>query len=579
MMAMTFFLFLPITLVLMVVAFKSGLRNRILGCVWVCKLEEKLVIGRCAYWALFVLIIAAGVFTRCWQFLELPQGYNQDGLMAAVEAYCLSQGGVDQLGTSWPTYFEAWGFAQMSVLYSWIMIPFIRILGLSKLALRLPMLLISLAMMPVIWDFARRMLGKGFALLALFVVAINPWHILQSRWALEANVLPHLLLLACYLLYIGMKHRSALYASMLLFGLTPYAYGLACFSVPVILLCMAVYYAVHKKANILDILICVIIFLGISGPFFYTMAINTFGLEPAMIGPVTMPLFEQSQRTMDMPFTKLNPYASVLGNFVDFLYGTVLGSAESSYSSINWAHTIYRFMPPIFLYAVYRMWKCRRELAVRGEDSFRCHGMIIVLVWLLAALVNGLLIGGVVNRNNVAFYPMILVCAYGLYIMGKRLRVAATLMLVMLTISFVGLNVTYFADEEYQESISVGVFRNGLVEALEDTWDWDYDEVYIGVGNTITSCKVAEASAMFAHHIDYAGRSEQTDLLNAAGEPTGWYFTERYQLVNMEEFEPDPMACSVYIFEQGWKNKFVEEEYLIRDYGHYCAVYPRYWAE
>ena len=84
---------------------------------------------------------------------------------------------------------------------------------------------------------------------------------------------------------------------------------------------------------------------------------------------------------------------------------------------------------------------------------------------------------------------------------------------------------------------------------------------------------------MFAHNIDYAGRSEQVELLNAHGEPTGWYFTERYKLVNMAEFEPDPMACAVYIFGQGDKKRFNEEDFLITDYGNYAAAYPRYWAE
>ena len=32
--------------------------------------------------------------------------------------------------------------------------------------------------------------GTGFGLLALLVLALNPWHIMISRWALESNLLP-----------------------------------------------------------------------------------------------------------------------------------------------------------------------------------------------------------------------------------------------------------------------------------------------------------------------------------------------------------------------------------------------------
>ena len=220
MLILTLCVFLPLTLALMAVSFSDRLRSRALALGPVRALEKRLAIGDRTYWLLFALIMAVGVFSRCYRFLELPLGYNQDGLMIGVEAYCLTMGGVDQLGTSWPTYFEAWGFAHMSPLYAWIMMPFIRLLGSTKLALRLPMLLVSLAMLPVVWDFARRMLGKGFALLALFVVAINPWHVLQSRWAIDCNIMPHALLLACYLLFIGRSHRSMLYLSMVFFALS-----------------------------------------------------------------------------------------------------------------------------------------------------------------------------------------------------------------------------------------------------------------------------------------------------------------------------------------------------------------------
>lgn len=392
-------------------------------------------------------------------------------------------------------------------MYAWIMIPFMKVLGSTRLALRLPMLLVSLAALPIVWDFSRRMLGKGFALVALLVIAINPWHVLQSRWAIDCNIMPHTLLLACYLLYLGRTHRSMLYPSMVAFAMSIYGYGLACFSVPVILLCMAAYYVARKKASLLDIVICVIIFFGLSGPFFYTMAINALGLEGTTLGPITLPFFAESKRTNDMPFFQLNPYSVILSNWIGFLYATV--------------------------------------------------------------------IGGGVNRNDVVYYPMIFACAYGLYLMAKRLRTASVLVIAMLAVSFTGMNVVYFTDEAYQNSYRV--FQHGFVDALEDTWDWDYDEVY--VTEMVGGRKLAEASIMFAHDIDYAGRSEQVELLDAHGEPTGWYFTERYKVISFAGFEPDPMACTLYIVHQKEKACFDEAEFLITDYGDYAAVYPRYWAE
>ena len=386
--------------------------------------------------------------------------------------------------------------------------------------------------------------------------------------------MPHMLLLGGYFLYIGRERRWAMYLSMVFFGMAPYAYGLAAFSVPVILLCLAVYYWARRKANVADLVVCVAVFFAVAGPYFITMAINAFSLETIEFGPMTMPLFEKSHRTNDMPFFQINPYSAFLANLLGHLNATVLGGPAEPYNAIGWAHVMYRFMIPLYLYAVYKMWRSRRQMVINNVDSAERDGMMILLVWLFAALVSGLMIGGVVNRNNAIFYPMIMLCAYGLYLMGKRLRTAMALMLVMLTVSFAALNVTYFTDEKYQK-----VFFDGIVEALEDTWDWDYDEVYVSAEDSGASRKFTEAAIMFAHKIDYEGRSEQVELMNAQGEPTGWYFTERYHLVNMEEFEPDPMACAVYIVKKAEAGCFDEELYLLTDYGDYTVAYPRYWAE
>ena len=463
------FVFLPLTICLLVIAFNEKLRRRVLAVDVVSSLEGRLAgLGR-GYWLAFALIMAAGVFVRCYRFLELPIGVNQDGTLAAAEAYCLAMDGTDQYGRSWPTYFEAWKFSQMSTLYSYLMIPFIRALGPGKLALRLPMLLVSLAMLPLIWDFARRIAGKGFALCVLLLAATSPWQILQSRWALEANLMPHVLLTGMYLLYLGRDKRWALYLSMVFFALTPYAYGVACFSVPVILVLAAAFYLARRKAKAPDVFVCVLLFAGIAGPYFYTMLINVFGWKTAQLGPITMPFFEQSLRSNDMAFTQANPYYQMVWNIMQHL-GTWLcyGNAEP-YSALPWTHAVYLFMPPVLLVGMYSMWSERRALALRGEDCPLRDGGMLVLIWMGAAVFAGMMIGGVINRNNVVFYPLMMLGGWALYQMGKRLRTALALVVAMLTVSFGCLNVTYFTDEAYQQSVG-DIFHRDLYQALVDTW-------------------------------------------------------------------------------------------------------------
>lgn len=572
------FVLTPLMIGLLLVSFNEKLRKKILDIKGIAALEKKLAGADRYYWPAFWLIMAAGVFVRCYRFVELPMGINQDGTMAAVEAFSLLRDGVDQHGVSWPTYFEAWGATQMSTLYSWLMIPFVKVLGLSKLSLRLPMLLVCLAMLPLIWDFARRIAGRNYALLVLLITATNPWNILMSRWALEANLMPHVLLTGVYLLMIGREKRWALYLSMVFFALTPYAYGVACFSVPPLLVFAAIYYLARRKANLLDVLVCVAIFIAIGGPYFYTMAINAFGLETAHLGPITMPLFEKSHRSLDMAFTQENPYLEMVWNLMGH-FGTYLFDVDiEPYSGLPWTNAMYLFMPPVIICGIYRMWSDRRKMALLKQEMPLRDGGMLILIWWGCSVFSGSIIGGVVNRNNVVFYPLIMMIAWALYQVGKRLKTALAAAVAMILVSFIGLNITCFTDETYNNHLA-GSFHDGLNQVLSDTWDWDYDRYYLDCGTEGGYFTFVRAAVRFAHKIDHSAYNEDTDLTGPDGEPTGWYFTERYAFVEMDEFEPDPMECAVYIIRQHRKELFPQEDYLITDYGPYAAVYPRYWAE
>lgn len=577
---LTIFVFFPLTVCALFAAFHGGLRKRILSVNAVAAAEKRMGGLQRYYWYAFAFVMAAGVFVRCYRFVELPRGINQDGLMAGAEAYSLMMNGTDQFGTSLPTYFEAWGFSQMSTLYSFFLIPFFRLLGVSKFTLRLPMLLVSLAMLPVVWDFARRVLGKGYALITLLLLAVNPWHIIQSRWALEANLMPHLMLLGFYLLYLGKDKRWTLYLSMVFFGLTPYAYGVACFSTSFFLVFAAIFYVARKKAKVWDVLICVLIFICVAGPYFYTMAINAFGWETAYLGPITMPYMEKSLRSRDMAFGQDNPYYVMVWNLLNHFVTWLFSCGSEKHNEIYWAHTLYRFMPPAVLCGMYLIWKDRRKLAARGEEMELRDGGMLILLWFGAALFNGVMIGGVINRNNTVFYPLILMGAYALYQMGKRLRVALVAVIMMLATSFVGLNVTYFTDKSYQNAVGA-FFGDGLYDAIVDTWGWDYDQYYVHtVGDEDGAhWKLMNAYIMFAHQVDYRGRNDEIPLRNPAGEEIDWYYSERYVFTDYQSFEPDPMECAVYIIPSGEKKLFNPEEYLITDYSRYAVAYPRYWAE
>ena len=150
--------------------------------------------GKKLYIFALMLIILIAVFIRTWQFGVIPAGMNQDGAMAAVDAKALADYGTDRFGMRYPVHLTAWGYGQMSALMSYLMAPCIKLLGLSVFSARLPMLLVSLAALGMLALFAREAGGTPLLLIVFFLGAINPWQILQSRWALDCNLFPHFLL-------------------------------------------------------------------------------------------------------------------------------------------------------------------------------------------------------------------------------------------------------------------------------------------------------------------------------------------------------------------------------------------------
>ena len=71
--------FVPLAVVLLVLAFHDGARERVLNLRGIARLERRLTLSNKGYWVAFGLLLAVGAFVRCYRFLELPMGQNQDG--------------------------------------------------------------------------------------------------------------------------------------------------------------------------------------------------------------------------------------------------------------------------------------------------------------------------------------------------------------------------------------------------------------------------------------------------------------------------------------------------------------------
>ena len=448
-------------------------------------------------WALIVLLTGL----RLYRFGAVPGGMNQDGAMAAVDALALSQYGTDRFGTWLPAHFTAWGYGQMSVLLSYCMVPFIRLFDLSVTTARLPVLLWSLAGMGAAYIFLRRGFGERAALAGLLFLAVDPWHFMQSRWALDCNLFPHCFLIGFTLLCCGRERPRALYLSMVFFALCMYAYGVSFLMVPLFLVLAVLILRIPPKR----IALCVLLYLGLSWPIYGTMLLNAMGWDSLALPFVTLPYFPASVRSNDILFFSAQPLAQLASNARALWNVGFLQKPDLIWNAIDGFGTVYLCSAPLLLYGLF-LTAC--DARQERNDAAR-----LLLVYWGCSLLLGLCVNGVnVNRLNILFYAHILFIARGMEgLLTFRRESAAALLLSYGLLA--GLFFTqYFGPwAERMES----VFFQDFLQAVTCADGREFDTVYYITPDTQYpgSANVSEILTLFAHKTD--ARYFQSDAYRA----------------------------------------------------------------
>ena len=149
--------------------------------------------------ALVVLMLIIGILVRTIGIDQKPNALMVDEASAGYEAFSILNYGMDRNGNTLPVFLVAWGSGQNALL-SYLIIPFIKLIGLSTLAIRLPMAILGCISLVVFYCLLKRIAGRKIALIGLTFLAICPWHIMKSRWGLESNLFPDIVLLSLFLL-------------------------------------------------------------------------------------------------------------------------------------------------------------------------------------------------------------------------------------------------------------------------------------------------------------------------------------------------------------------------------------------
>ncbi len=405
---------------------------------------------------LFLLILLLGISVRAWQLGAVPAGLNVDEASSAVDSYYVLHYGMDRNGFSYPIQFIMYGSGQSS-LHEYILLPFIAF-GLTPFNIRLPMFLGAILTLPLFYFVAKRIGGDRFALIALFLLGISPWHIMMSRWALNDNLLPVIFLAGFLCLLKSSRDNYWFLAAAALFAVCFYAYASSYAAVPVFLLIAIPVLLYFKRITIPKIILGLGILAILSIPILLFIRMNLLGLDSIHLGPFTIPRFPIPPAFESMSATsKESPLHFIKTNLLAMFDVLFTQSDGLIWNEVPQYGYFYKYTFPLELvgFIMLLVWQPKEQRAEKW----------LVAAWIIGSLVIGLQILVNINRINLIFLPLLLCCVIPLEWLAGHSKPAFLAALCVFLVAFVFFTRDYFG-REYQGTLDQ-VFSAGFLPAID----------------------------------------------------------------------------------------------------------------
>lgn len=358
------------------------------------------------------IAVAVGSFLRLFALDRWPMGLHHDEAYSAYNAWSIMNYGIDAAGYGHPVYYPVYG-SGMSVLYSYLTMPFLALFGSTAVAIRLPQAILGCVSVWAAYVLGKEILNEKAGAVFALLLAINPWHIKQSRFGWDANLAVPMFLFAVVFLcrYLNGKKKSVIPAG-LFFGLTLYCYALTWMLVPMFLFgCLIVFF---KRIKIDKYTVCGVgLLFVLAVPLLLFLAVNFGWIPEIKTAWISVPKLAQ-MRTDELSLSGIK--ANIAWNAVMLF---------RQYDDIWWntspvVGSYYFVSMPFILAGIFRHLK---RAFVSIKEKKRLPLELVMLVWLLAMLfVSCTVQHAKFYKLNELHIPMIFYTAYGVLGVLKLLR-------------------------------------------------------------------------------------------------------------------------------------------------------------
>lgn len=507
-------------------------------------------------YAVYIILII-GMLNRIVGITDMPNALNCDEASAGYEAFSLLNYGIDRNGNHNPSFLVAWGSGQNALL-TYLIIPLIKIFGLKTIAIRLPMAILGCISLVVLYLLLRKIANKKLALIGLAFFAICPWHIMKSRWGLESNLFPDLILIFAYLLIKGIEDKNKIiyYLSFVIAGISAYAYGTLYYFLPVFLIPLLIILVKQKKITIKQAIFSIIIVGIVSLPVILYVVINTLNLDQ-----INLPF-------LTVPKLKVNRYKELTSIFSGEFFNTSINNLMHGlrilifqYDGLPWNSimpygTIYLFSTFFTIIGIIDSFRKNKKVEVKYNYLFN--------IWFIVSIILTCICDPNINRINIIMIPIAYYTIIGIYLIVNNRKKVAIGIAILYTISF-GLFMNKYLKEDCG---TYGTFESDLEEVMQyakKLVDNSNKEIYIT--NEINYIFVLYYTQYdtndYVKTVDYEDEYVEFRQVNSFG---------NYYLQNIENIKSDGNRAYVIKKENLDKYKLDEEIFKITEFKKYVVV-------
>lgn len=441
------------------------------------------------------IIFIIALFLRIYQLNSFPVGFHIDEAISGANAYSLIQTGKDTNNTFLPLSTNVFGDDNPTG-YAYLTVLPVKFFGLTEFATRFPGALFGSLTVLAFFIFALTLFqNTKLALLASFLLAVAPWHIILSRSSEQTLVALFFLITGFAFLFLSISTKQQRYILLagVIFVLSYFTYFVPRVFVPMLFffLCIALFkksslYSKRFKAIFFSLFLCLGI-LSLLLVFVFKGGSNRLNQISIFGFPETKLVMEEQIREDGMAGTPListrifhnkiiNYSLTFASNYIDYFSGNFLfiKGGLPIWFQVPSLGLLYIVELPFILFGTFLLLKQKKQFT---------H---LLFIWLLLSPITAAVtVDDTPNiRRSIAMFPVLeLLAAYGFisFVQNKTPRTKAIIGLSFCALLL--LNSFYFFHQYFVHSkVHRTWYRNNgskeMIQTIKKSYD-SYDKVIV----------------------------------------------------------------------------------------------------